>query len=107
LAVASFHNSSTHTRGWCSNFSKLSDCRVSQDQARSRGGRRVQTPCKIVRPPGKMFWAWFKTIGYGLKYLGSSQKTLRLTWCPKLVTGLIIVSNSFARVFKTFMVFQL
>jgi len=30
-----------------------------------------------------------KTIGHSLKNLGSSQKTLRHPWCPKLVTGLI------------------
>jgi len=29
-----------------------------------------------------------KTIGHSLKNLGPSQKTLRPTWCPKLVTGL-------------------
>jgi len=29
-----------------------------------------------------------KTIGHRLKNLGPSQKTLRPTWCPKMVTGL-------------------
>jgi len=29
-----------------------------------------------------------KTIGHSLKKLGPTQKILRPTWCPKLVTGL-------------------
>jgi len=28
-------------------------------------------------------------MGHNLKNLGSPQKTLRPTWCPKLVTGLV------------------
>jgi len=36
-----------------------------------------------------MCWTQFKTIGYSLKNVGPSQKTLRPTWCPKLVTGLV------------------
>jgi len=27
-------------------------------------------------------------MGHNLKYLGNFQKTLRPSWCPKLVTGL-------------------
>ena len=30
-----------------------------------------------------------KCVGHSLKYLGPSQKTLRPTWSPKLVTGLL------------------
>jgi len=35
-----------------------------------------------------MCWTHFKTIGHSSKNLGPSQKTLRPSWCPKLVTGL-------------------
>jgi len=35
-----------------------------------------------------MCWTLFKTIGQSLKKLGPSQKTLRPTWCPKLVMDL-------------------
>jgi len=31
----------------------------------------------------------FENIGYSSKYLSPSQKTLRPSWCPKLVTGLM------------------
>jgi len=36
-----------------------------------------------------MCWKQFKNIGQSLKNLGPSQKTLRNTWCPKLVTDLL------------------
>jgi len=36
-----------------------------------------------------MCWTQFKIIGHSLTILGPSQKTLRLYWCPKLVTGLL------------------
>ena len=42
-------------------------------------------------PPWKMCWTQFKTIGHSLKNLGPSQKTLRPTWCPKLVVGLRMI----------------
>jgi len=35
-----------------------------------------------------MCWTNFKTIGQSLNNLDPSQKTLRPTWCPKLVTDL-------------------
>jgi len=35
-----------------------------------------------------MCWTKFKTIGHSSKNLSPSQKTLRPTWCPKLVTEL-------------------
>ena len=62
-------------------------------QARNQGGAQLGevSPYKIVLPPGKMCWAQVKTIGQSLKNLGPSQKTLRHPWCPKLVTGLVIV----------------
>jgi len=37
-----------------------------------------------------------KTIRHSLKNLGPSQKTLRPTWCPKLVTGLGKTSDGLA-----------
>ena len=40
-------------------------------------------------PPGKMCWLQFENIGHSLKQLGSSQNTLILSWCPKLVTVLM------------------
>jgi len=33
-----------------------------------------------------MCWTSFKTIGHSSKILGPSQKTLRPSWCPTLVT---------------------
>ena len=41
----------------------------------TRGRRGSKTPWKIS-PPGKMCWTEFITIGYCLKNLGPSQKTL-------------------------------
>ena len=40
-------------------------------QTRNYGGRNG------AQPPGKMCWRWFEIIGYSLKILGRSQKTLR------------------------------
>jgi len=47
-------------------------------------------------PPKKFFVPLEKCVGYSLKILdtakkklGPSQKTLRPSWCPKLVTGLV------------------
>ena len=37
-----------------------------------------------------MYWAKFKNIGHISKNFGPSRKTLRPSWCPKLVTGLTI-----------------
>ena len=48
-------------------------------QARNQGGKALH--CKLFR-----HW---KSVGYSLKNLVPSQKSLRLPWCPKLVTGLI------------------
>jgi len=61
-------------------------------QARNKMGSRrdESTPRKIFAPPpGKMCWTSIKTIGHSSKKLGPSQKTLRPSWCPKLVTGLL------------------
>jgi len=33
----------------------------------------------------------FETIEHSLKNVGPSQKTLRPSWCPKLVTGLVVI----------------
>jgi len=41
---------------------------------------------EAFRPPGKMCWTWFKTIGHSLKNW-APQKTFCPTRCPKLVTG--------------------
>jgi len=38
-------------------------------------------PRKFFSPAGKLFWT-------SSKNLDPSRKTLRLSWCPKLVTGL-------------------
>jgi len=58
----------------------------------TRGGAGGQTPlAKFLAPLEKCAaqWAWFKTIGHGLKNLGPSQEILRPTRCPKLITGLM------------------
>jgi len=54
-----------------------------------RGGEAA--PEKFFSSPGKMCWTSFKTIGHSSKAWGPSQKTLRPSWCSKLVTGLIQV----------------
>jgi len=47
-------------------------------------------PVTRGREPPKIFFAPLKKcVGHSLKNLGSSQKTLRPSWCPKLVTGLM------------------
>jgi len=50
-------------------------------QARDQGGRSGDEVLQMFRPP-------LKCVGNSLKNLGSSQKTFRTSWCPKLVTGL-------------------
>jgi len=55
-------------------------------QARNQGAK---APRKFYSPPGKLHWTWFKTIGHGSINLRPSQKTLRPSWCPKLVAGLL------------------
>jgi len=58
-------------------------------QARNQGRKGGEaSPANFVDPPGKICWAKLKTVGHSLKNLGPSQKTLRPTWCSKLVTGL-------------------
>jgi len=49
-------------------------------QGQNRGG---QIPLKDCSPP-----PWKNVLAI-VKKLGLSQKTLRPTWCPKLVTGLL------------------
>ena len=40
-------------------------------------------------PPAKIFASHEKCVGHSLKNLGPFQETLRPTWSPKLVTGLL------------------
>jgi len=54
----------------------------------AHGGRR--RPKIILSAPRKMCWTEYPPIEHSLKNLGPSQKTLRSTWCPKLVTGRVI-----------------
>ena len=61
----------------------------SLHQDRNQGGRRGENPPKIFSTPLE------RRVGHSLKLLnicslkdsGSSQKTFRPSWCPKLVTG--------------------
>jgi len=52
---------------------------------RGCAGRR-SLPCKIFRPKN--------VLGHSWKNLGPSQRTLRHSWCPKLVTGLVMHHKS-------------
>jgi len=52
----------------------------------------AKPPRKFFATPGKMCWTWFNTIGHSSKNLGPSQKTLRPSWGPKVVTGLIVTT---------------
>jgi len=54
----------------------------TDNQARNQGGVGGASP------------ALEKCVGHSSKSLGPSQKTLRPTWCPKLVTGLLITNMS-------------
>ena len=47
---------------------------------------RGRSPLEIFSPPWKNM---FESIGHSLKNLCQSQKTLRPSCCPKLVTGLL------------------
>jgi len=59
----------------------------------TRGAQGGRSPLqKVFRPPGKMCWTSFKTIGRSSKNLGPYLKTPRPSWCPKLVKGLLITS---------------
>jgi len=61
---------------------------MSRTQARNQGGR--SPPTKFFDPPGKTCWTQFEDIGHSSKILGPSRKTLRPSWCPKLVTDLLV-----------------
>ena len=54
-------------------------------QACNQGEGEVP-PWKIFASPGRMCWTQFKNIGQSSKNLGPYRKTLRPSWCPKLVT---------------------
>ena len=77
------------------------------NQARNQGGRSPLIT--FFAPPGKMCWTSLKTIGHSSKNLDPSQKTLRPSWCPKLVTGLpsmLIQSIVSVRVAKSLEIFS-
>ena len=58
-------------------------------QARNPGSAEGRSHArKFSPPPGKMCWTQFENIGHSSKNLGPSRKSLRPSWCPKLVTGL-------------------
>jgi len=54
----------------------------------TKGAQGEKPPRKFFAPPGKMCWTSFKTTGHSSKNLGPYQKTLRPSWCPKLVTSM-------------------
>ena len=71
-------------------WSRESVITASGTQDRNQGASgRAKPPRKFFSSPGKICWTSFKTIGHSSKKLGPSQKTLRPSWCPKLVTGLL------------------
>jgi len=73
----------------------ISNWDINVPQARNPGGRKgANPPRKNFALPEKKCWTWFKSIGHSSKNLGPSQKTLRPSWCPKLVTSLIFPNNS-------------
>jgi len=49
----------------------------------TRGAQGAKSPLENFSPPLK------KCVGHNLKNLGPSQKSLRPSWCSKLVTGLM------------------
>jgi len=63
---------------------------MTRKQSRNQGGRRgEEVPLENLLPLGKIWWLYFETIGHSSKNLSPSQKTLRPSRCPKLVTGLL------------------
>jgi len=42
-----------------------------------------------LAPPGKMYWTSFEITGHSSKSSDLSRKTLRPSWCPKLVVDLM------------------
>jgi len=70
-------------------FFRLHEASEVLNRPVTRGAGKRSPPRKIS-PTWKMCWTWFKSIGHNSKNLGPSQKTLRPSWCPKLVTGLVL-----------------
>ena len=64
----------------CFSNSKRKRRQLGNSQARNHRGVGGESPAKFLAPLEKC-------VGESLKNLGASQKTLRHTWCPKLVTG--------------------
>jgi len=57
----------------------------------TRGAQGGESPLeKCSSPLEKLCWTSFKTFGHSSNILGLSQKTLRPSWCPTLVTGLFM-----------------
>jgi len=67
-------------------------------------GIRTGNVEKWKKKNGKNFSTQEKCVEHSLKNLGPSQKTLRPTWCPKLVIGLDPPSYKcwFGHVFMTY-----
>ena len=61
-----------------------------------------KAPLEKFSPPWKNVLDIVLTIGHSSKNLGPSEKTLRPSWCPKLVTGLICNLTTESRVTKKF-----
>ena len=64
-------------------------------------GRR-RSHRKFFTPPEKMCWTQFKNIGHSSNNLGRSRKTLRPSWCPKLVTAQRILTKAQRILTKSF-----
>ena len=75
----------TYTRTNCICFVNFYKKRQARNQEEARGAK---PPLENLLPPGKICWTYFESIEHSLENLGHSQKTLRPTWCLKLVTGL-------------------
>jgi len=46
---------------------------------------------RVAKPPYNFFRPSWKNVLDIFKNLGLSQTTLLLLWCPKLVTGLVLI----------------
>ena len=58
----------------------------------AQGG--LKPPCKNCRPPWRNVLDVVWNYSTQSKNFGPSQKTLHHPWCPKLVTGLLMTSNT-------------
>ena len=69
---------------------KISTYKIERNNRLPLKSGTGRAPMENFRPPGKMCWRYFKTIGHCLK-IWSLSKNSSTPWCLKLVTGLLTI----------------